>query len=126
MQMTLAGTNVVRVKDNFLPAVGSPKSTYGVRSQVFDALIALGSTFLSISILLSFLDSLSGLWRPLVFLLVLVHNLSLFWRRRTPWTSYTINLVSGVALAATRDDMTPDGRAVALEGALAETRLDRR
>lgn len=99
--MTLAGTNVVRVKDNFLPAVGSPKSTYGVRSQVFDALIALGSTFLSISILLSFLDSLSGLWRPLVFLLVLVHNLSLFWRRRTPWTSYTINLVSGVALAAT-------------------------
>ena len=69
-----------------------------LRRNLFDAAIAVASTFISISILVAFIDALGSGRRIALIALTGVHTLSLFWRRDRPWVVLVVNLVTGVAI----------------------------
>lgn len=75
-----------------------PDPTPDWRSASFDALIAFGCAFISMTMLAQLLGALPSWERVLVVALVLVHTLSVFWRRRNPWLVLAINLASGLAV----------------------------
>ena len=67
---------------------------------LFDGALALAATFLSVTIVWSFVDDVGSGRRAVVVGLLLAHTLCLFWRRRSPWTVLVINLVTGLAIVA--------------------------
>jgi signal transduction histidine kinase len=97
MLTVVARTNVPTMNGAPSSVVAQPRL---LRSTGFDALVAGGSTVLSCSVLIGLLDGLSTPVRALAIAVVLVHNLSLFWRRRAPRATLWVNLATGLATVA--------------------------
>ena len=67
------------------------------RSWAFDVLIAVASALLNASIVLSFTERARLDVGGLVLALAVVHSLVLIGRRRAPWLSFTLNIVTALA-----------------------------
>ena len=90
--------NILLMDESLGTQNGEPAGV--VSSRAFDALIALGAAFLSTSIFVGLSQALSVPFAVVAIIIILIHTLSLYWRRQFPWLVLWVNLASGMAIVA--------------------------